>query len=120
MLAARTLGARVIAGVRRVQQGEAAKLNVDVVALDDDSAIERLPQLDSIADTIGGQTLQKLLGKVKTGGVIGSVLGEPPGAKERGLVVRAHMVHPDGSRLAELARAVVESKLVISSQKDFR
>lgn len=119
MLAARTLGARVIAGVRRVQQGEAAKLNVDVVALDDDSAIERLPQLDSIADTIGGQTLQKLLGKVKTGGVIGSVLGEPPGAKERGLVVRAHMVHPDGSRLAELARAVVESKLVILIAKRF-
>jgi NADPH:quinone reductase-like Zn-dependent oxidoreductase len=113
VFAARTLGARVVAGVRRSQQEEAAKLNVEVVALDDDSAIARLPQLDSIADTVGGQTIQKLLGKVKTGGVIGSVLGEPPGAKERGLVVRAYGVHPDGRKLAELAQAVAEGKLVI-------
>jgi NADPH:quinone reductase-like Zn-dependent oxidoreductase len=117
VFAARTLGARVVAGVRRSQQEEAAKLNVDVLVLDDDSAIAGLPQLDSIADTVGGQTLQKLLGKVKSGGVIGSVLGEPPGAKERGLVVRAHMVQSDGKRLAELARAVAEGKLVIPIAK---
>jgi NADPH:quinone reductase-like Zn-dependent oxidoreductase len=100
VFAARTLGARVLAGVRRSQQQEAAKLNVGVVALDDDSAIARLPQLDSIAD-------------------IGSVLGEPPRAKERGLVVRAHMVHPNGRRLAELARAVAQGELVIPIAKKF-
>jgi NADPH:quinone reductase-like Zn-dependent oxidoreductase len=119
VLAARTLGARVLAGVRRSQQEAAAKLNVDLVALDDDSAIARLPQLDSIADTVGGQTIQKLLGKVRTGGVIGSVLGEPPGAKEHGLVVRAYRVHPDGGTLAELARAVAEGKLVIPIARKF-
>jgi len=119
VFAARTLGARVIAGVRRSQQEEAAKLHVEVVALDDDSAIARLPQLDSIADTVGGQTVQKLLGKVKSGGVIGSVLGEPPGAKERGLVVRAYGVYPDGRRLAELARAVAQGKLVIPIARRF-
>jgi NADPH:quinone reductase-like Zn-dependent oxidoreductase len=113
VFAARMLGARVLAGVRRLQQEEAAKLNVEVVAIDDDSAIAQLPQLDAIADTVGGQTIQKLLGKVRTGGVIGSVLGEPPGAKERGLVVRAYSVHPDGRRLAELARAVAAGELVI-------
>src|ERR1700722_5789840 len=117
VFAARTLGARVLAGVRRLQQEEAAKLNVDVVVLDDDSAIAQLPQLDSIADTVGGQTIQKLLGKVKSGGVIGSVLGEPPGAKERGLIVRAYMVYPDGRRLAELARAVAQGELVIPIAK---
>jgi NADPH:quinone reductase-like Zn-dependent oxidoreductase len=119
VVAARALGAHVFAGVRRLQQERAAKLNVDVVALDDDSSIARLPQLDSIADTVGGQTLQKLLGKVKTGGVIGSVLGEPAGAKERGLVVRAYGVHPDGRRLAELVRAVAEGKLVIPIARKF-
>ncbi|MGP8033620.1 MAG: NADP-dependent oxidoreductase [Steroidobacteraceae bacterium] len=113
VFAARTLGARVLAGVRRLQQEEAANLNVEVVAIDDDSAIAQLPQLDSIADTVGGQTIHKLLAKVKTGGVIGSVLGEPPGAKERDLVVHAYMVHADGTRLVELARAVMEGKLVI-------
>ena len=119
VLAARTLGARVFAGVRRLQQEEAAKLSVEVVALDDDSAIARLPQLDSIADTVGGQTIQKLLGKVKTGGVIGSVIGEPLGAKEQGLVVRAYMVHCDGRRLTGLACAVAEGKLVIPIAKKF-
>jgi NADPH:quinone reductase-like Zn-dependent oxidoreductase len=119
VFAARTLGARVLAGVRRSQQEEAAKQNVEVVALDDDAAIAQLPQLDSVADTVGGQTLQKLLGKVKTGGVIGSVLGEPPGAKERGLVVRAYGVHPDGRKLAELAQAVAEGKLVIPIAKKY-
>ena len=114
-----SLGARVLAGVRRSQQDEAAKLNVEAVALDDDSAIARLPQLDSIADTVGGQTVQKLLGKVKTGGVIGSVLGEPLGAKERGLAVRGYTVRPDGSRLARLALAVAEGKLVIPIAKRF-
>jgi NADPH:quinone reductase-like Zn-dependent oxidoreductase len=119
VFAARALGARVFAGVRRSQEEQAAKLNVDVVALDDDSAIARLPQLDSIADTVGGQTLQKLLAKLKSGGVIGSVLGEPPGAKERRFVVRAYGVHPDGRRLAELARNVAEGKLVIPIVKKF-
>jgi NADPH:quinone reductase-like Zn-dependent oxidoreductase len=119
VLAARTLGARVIAGVRRSQQQEAAKLNVDVVALDDDSATARLAQLDSIADTVGGQTIQKLLGKVKTDGVIGSVVGEPPGAQERGLTVRAYSVHPDGRRLAELARDVAEGRLAIPIARKF-
>jgi hypothetical protein len=49
------------------------------VALDDDAELDRLPRLDSIADTVGGETIQKLLSKVKAGGTIGSVLGEPPG-----------------------------------------
>jgi NADPH:quinone reductase-like Zn-dependent oxidoreductase len=113
VFAARARGAEVVAGVRRSQKQEAAKLGVDVVALDDDAEIERLPRLDSIADTVGGDTLQKLLRKVKSGGTVGSVLGEPPGARERALVVRAHLTHPDPKRLAELARAVAAGELVI-------
>jgi len=58
-------------------------------------------------------TIEKVLGKVKPGGTIGSVTGEPPGAKDMGLVVRAHVVHPDSTRLAELARAAAEGRLVI-------
>jgi len=113
VFAARATGARVFAGVRRSQLPGASELDVEAVALDDDAALARLPQLDSIADTVGGQTIQKLLGKVKGGGVIGSVLGETPGAKDHGLVVRAHGAHPDGRRLTELARAVADGKLVI-------
>jgi NADPH:quinone reductase-like Zn-dependent oxidoreductase len=117
MFAARASGAEVVAGVRRRQKEEASKLNVDVVALDDDAELERLPRVDAIADTIGGQTIQKLLSKVKPGGTIGSVLGEPPGARERGLMVRAQSSHPDSRRLAALAQAVAVGKLTIPIAK---
>jgi NADPH:quinone reductase-like Zn-dependent oxidoreductase len=117
MFAARASGAEVVAGVRRRQKEEASKLNVDVVALYDDAELERLPRVDAIADTIGGQTIQKLLSKVKPGGTIGSVLGEPPGARERGLMVRAQSSHPDSRRLAALAQAVAVGKLTIPIAK---
>lgn len=119
VFAAQVLGARVLAGVRSSQLSAAAALKVEAVAIDDDSAIARLPQLDSIADTIGGATLQKLLGKVKPGGVVGSVLGEPAGATQHGLNARPHMVHPDRRRLAELAKANAEGQLVIPIVKRF-
>jgi len=112
--AATKLGARVIAGVRKGQVPEAAKLGVEsVVALDDPAMVDRIPLLDSIADTVGGETVSRLLPRVKRGGTIGSVLGEPSGAKERGLVVRAIQTHADSKRLAALAQAVVAGELVI-------
>lgn len=113
VFAARFRGAEVLAGVRRKQKDEAAKLNVEVVALDDEAELARLGRLDAIADTVDGATLQQLLDKVKRGGTVGSVLGEPAGAKERGLVARAEKSHPDPKRLAALAQAVVRGELVI-------
>lgn len=110
---ARFRGADVVAGVRRSQKDDAAKLNVDVVALDDDAQLARLGRLDSIADTIDGETLQKLLEKVKRGGTVGSVLGEPAGAKDRGLIARALVSHPEPRRLAALAQAAARGELVI-------
>jgi NADPH:quinone reductase-like Zn-dependent oxidoreductase len=118
VLTAKARGAKVWAGVRGTQKGEAAALGVEgIVALDDDASLDRLPMLDAIADTVGGPTTQKLLARVKRGGTIGSVVGEPAGAKERGLVVRAFFAHPDAKRLAELAQAVAERRLVIPIAK---
>ncbi len=120
VFAARARGARVYAGVRSVQKAEAAKLGASgVVALDDPSDLERVPVLDAVADTVGGDAIKTVLGKVKPGGRIGSVVGEPPGAKERGLVVRAMLTHPDPKRLAELAQAVADGKLVIPIARRF-
>ena len=114
VFAAKARGAKVWAGVRRSQKAAAARLGADgVVALDDDAGIDELPPLDGVADTVGGPTIAKLLGKMKPGGTIGSVVGEPAGAKERGLAVRGMMTHPDVRRLAALARAVADGKLVI-------
>jgi NADPH:quinone reductase-like Zn-dependent oxidoreductase len=117
VFAARSRGAEVVAGVRARQREEARKLDVDVVALDDEAEVARLPRLDAIADTVGGDTLQKLIGKVKPGGTVGSVLGEPAGAKERGLAVRALLVHPDSGQLAALAQAAAAGKLTIPIAK---
>jgi NADPH:quinone reductase-like Zn-dependent oxidoreductase len=111
---ARTLGTRVIAGVRGRQLPEAGALGAeDVVALDDAAAVERLPALDAIADTVGGETLARLFPKLAPDGVLGSVLGAPPGAKERGISVVAISAHPDPRRLIALAEDVLRGRLII-------
>ena len=116
----RQRGARVLAGVRSKQLDEAKELDVDgVVALDDDAAIAELPPLDCVADTVGGETISKLLPKIKANGTIGSVLGEPQGAKERGLMVSAFMARPDSARLSLLAAAVASGSLKIPISKRF-
>src|SRR5579871_941186 len=78
---ARQHGARVLAGVRASEKDEAAKLHADgVVAIDSEEGIDRLHDLDAIADTVGGTKIQRLLKAVREGGVVGSVLGVPEGA----------------------------------------
>ena len=112
--AARRGKVRVIAGVRRRQLAEAAGLGTDgVVALDDPASIAGLPPLDGIADTVGGETVAALLAKLAPGGRLGSVVGEPPGAKERGCLVRAIRTHSDPVRLAQLAREVASGEVVV-------
>jgi NADPH:quinone reductase-like Zn-dependent oxidoreductase len=107
-------GARVIAGVRTGQKAEAAGLGADqVVAIDDDDELARLPPLDAIADTVGHETIAKLLDHLKPGGTLGSVLGEPPAARGKSVVVRAFLAHPDAKRLGELAEAVARGELEI-------
>jgi NADPH:quinone reductase-like Zn-dependent oxidoreductase len=113
-------GATVYAGVRAEHEVEAAKLGVHgVVALDDDRELDELPPLDALADTVGGETAQKLLRRLKPGARIGSVVGEPVGAKERGFVVKAFLTRPDAARLAELAAAVAAGQLVIPIAQRF-
>src|ERR1700723_2504193 len=62
--------ATVIAGVLKRQMDEGKTVGADqVVATDDDTAIANLPPLDAVADTVGGRTAEKLIAKVKPGGV---------------------------------------------------
>ena len=101
---ARQHGARVLAGVRASEKEEASKLGVDgVVAIDREDEVENLRDLDAIADTVGGTTIQRLLKAVRPGGVLGSVLGAPEGAKNHNIRVESMMAVPDASRLYELA-----------------
>lgn len=117
---AKQRGATVLAGVRAKQVTQAEELGAHgVVALDDEAAVAQLAPVDCIADTVGGETMARLLPKLKEGGTIGSVVGEPAGAKERGFHVKAFMVHPDSARLAQLAQAVAAGQLRIPIGRRF-
>ncbi len=113
--AARKGGLRVLAGVRGRERDQAKhELNADgVVAIDDEAEVEKLHDLDAIADTVNGPTIQRLLKAIRAGGVLGSVLGVPDGAKQHDLRVEAIMAVPDASRLYDLADDVVREEFTI-------
>ena len=111
---ARKHGARVLAGVRAKEKEEALKLGAEgVVAIDSEDEISHLRDLDGIADTVGGTTIQRLLKAIRRGGVLGSVLGEPEGAGKYDIHVEAFMVQPDAARLYQLAEDVARHEFSI-------
>jgi NADPH:quinone reductase-like Zn-dependent oxidoreductase len=112
---AKKAGAVVIAGVKKAQIKEAATLGADqVLALDDAAAMEKLGFIDAVADTVGGVTAQRLLGKVKPGGTFASVLGPPGDAKMHPTVkIEAIQSAPDASMLRTMAEDVAAGRLVI-------
>ncbi len=105
---AKKAGAKVIAGVRTSQLKEAAGLGADeVLALDDEAAIAQLGFVDAIADTVNGETAQKLIAKVKQGGTFASVLGPPANAKLHPTVhVESVRAVPDAAMLRTLAEDI--------------
>jgi NADPH:quinone reductase-like Zn-dependent oxidoreductase len=118
--AAKARGAKVIAGVRTKHLAEAQKLGASsVVALDDDAAIAALPPLDVVADTVGGPTQAKVTSKVKSGGVVASTVGPPPGDSARGVNGKGMQTRPDGKRLAGLASAVAAGEVQLPIAKRF-
>jgi len=62
---------------------------------------------------VGGEALTRMLIRLKPGGTIASVVGEPAGSAARGFVVRGAWTHPDARRLGELLRAVADGRLVV-------
>jgi NADPH:quinone reductase-like Zn-dependent oxidoreductase len=118
---AKNLGARVIAGVKTEQKEEANSLGVDqVVGIDNSREIDELPELDAIADTVDQDVIGKLIPKLKSGGVLGSVLGKPKEAEGKDIRVEAFMATPDASLLRQMADAVRDGKLVIPIARRMR
>ena len=112
---AKKAGAIVIAGVRKSQLKDAATLGADMVLpLDDATAMEKLGFVDAVADTVGGETAAKLLGKVKQGGVFASVLGPPAYANMHPTIkIEPVRAAPDAKMLQTIAEDVVAGKLKI-------
>ncbi len=118
---ARKHGAHVIAGVKSSQREEASSLGADrVISLQDENDLASLRDLDAIADTVGGETIGRLLRTIKPGGVLGSVVGEPKEAAGMNIQVHAFMAQPDASRLYELADDVARGEFDIPIAKVFR
>ena len=111
---AKERGAKVIAGVLKTQLQQAATIGADQAIATDDDAIANLPQLDAVADTVNGATAQKLVSKVKKGGVFASVLGAPQNAKDYpDIKVVPVYSQPDPKILVHMAQAVKGGRLVI-------
>jgi NADPH:quinone reductase-like Zn-dependent oxidoreductase len=108
-------GATVIAGVLKRQRLEAETVGADqVFATDDDSEIANPPPLDAVADTVGGRTAEKLIAKVKPGGVFASVEGAPQNAATYPSVNVVPVYSTfDRKTLEFMAEAVRDGKLVI-------
>ncbi|MFZ0867931.1 MAG: NADP-dependent oxidoreductase [Candidatus Sulfotelmatobacter sp.] len=117
---AKQRGAKVIAGVLKRQIDAAKTVGTgQAVATDDDTAIANLPPLDAVADTVGGRTAEKLIAKVKPGGVYASVVEAPQDAAKYPTVRVVHVFSKfDRKTLEFMAEAVRDGKLVIPiSQK---
>jgi NADPH:quinone reductase-like Zn-dependent oxidoreductase len=112
---AKERGATVIAGVLKRQIDEAKTVGADqVVATDDDTAIANLAPLDAVADAVDGRTAEKLIAKVKPGGVFATVLGPPQNAAQYPSVKVVHVFSKfDRETLQFMAEAVRDGKLVI-------
>jgi NADPH:quinone reductase-like Zn-dependent oxidoreductase len=112
---AKTRGARVIAGILKRQIDGAKTIGADqVLATDDDAAIANLSPLDAVADTVGGKTAEKLIARVKPGGVYASVVGPPRNAAEfPSIKVVPVFSKFDRKTLGLMAEAVRDGKLVI-------
>ena len=112
---AKKAGAVVIAAVRKQQLDAAKELGAnEVIALDDKDAMAKLGYLDAVADTVGGETAEHLLGKVKQGGVFATVVPPPANAKLHP-TIRIEAVHaqPDPVALRTLADDIVAKRFMI-------
>ena len=132
---AKAHGATVIAGVLKrqiadmqtgyaktadMQSSDAKTFGADqFVATDDDTAIANLPPLDAVADTVGGRTAEKLIARVKPGGVYASVVETPQNSAQYPSVKVVFVFSKfDRKTLEFMAEAVRDGKLVIPiSQK---
>jgi NADPH:quinone reductase-like Zn-dependent oxidoreductase len=113
---AKKIGAQVIAGVRGKELDDARSLGVaDVLAIDDDRAIENFRLVDAIADTVGGEVAAKLIAKVKQGGSFGytAVLPESVAAKNPAVKITRVGARPDASKVREFADDVRDGKFVL-------
>jgi NADPH:quinone reductase-like Zn-dependent oxidoreductase len=112
---AKKIGAQLIAGVGAKELNDARSLGVsDVLAIDDDKAIEKC-LVDASADTVGGEVAAKLIVKVKQSGSFGyaSALAKSAAAKNPTVKIARVLAQPDPSKVREFGDDVRDGKFVL-------
>ena len=101
------------------QIDEAKSLGADESFADDDQKqLEKLHDLDAVADTVGGPTAARALKALKPGGVFGTVARPACGCRAAQRKGRRHDGGPaDASRLYELADDVARGEFTIPIAK---
>ena len=113
---AKKIGAQVIAGVRGKELDQARSLGVsDVLAIDDDKAIEKFHLVDAIADAVGGAVAAKLIAKVRQNGFFGyaSVLPESAAAQNPTVKIARVRTQSDPSKVREFADDMRDGQFVL-------
>jgi NADPH:quinone reductase-like Zn-dependent oxidoreductase len=111
---AKARGATVIAGVLKRQIDEAKTVGANQVIATDDTAIADIPPVEAVADAVGGRTAEKLIARVKPGGVYASVVAPPQNAAEYPSVKVVKVFSKfDRKTLEFMAKALEDGKLVI-------
>ena len=113
---AKKIGAQVIAGVRGKEVDGARSLGVsDVLAIDDDEAIEKFRLVDAIADTVGGEVATKLIVKIRQRGSLGytAVLPQTAATLNPAVKIKRVLAQADPSKVREFADDVRDGKFVL-------
>jgi NADPH:quinone reductase-like Zn-dependent oxidoreductase len=86
-----------------------------VVALDDEESLAKLPPLDAVADTVGGEVASGMVARIKSGGTFGyaSVLPEGTQAKYPAVTITRVFAQPDPAKVREFAYDLRDGKFVL-------
>jgi len=111
---AKAKGARVIATASAKNQDLLRELGADVAIDYESTKFETVAKdVDIVLDTVGGETLARSIGVVKSGGIVVSIVAAPDAAalEARGVRGKRMIVHPDAAALAELRTLVDAERL---------
>jgi NADPH:quinone reductase-like Zn-dependent oxidoreductase len=112
---AKKIDAQVLAGVHRKDVADASSLGVsDVLAIDDDEAVEKFRLVGAIADMVGGDVATKFIVKIKQGGsfVYTAVLRESAAALYPSVKIKRVLAQLDPSKVREFADDVRDGNFV--------
>lgn len=121
LFTAKEAGVKVIAVVRAKQIAEALALGADA-AIDaaDDAAIAGVGEVDAVADLVGHDLGEKLIARIRPGGIYASAVGAPEGAaaKYPGITARGFQQHADPAAFTRIGEAIRDGRLVLPIDRE--